>query len=424
MVTPRRVRLLRCAAHVATQLTIAGQGRQGPDTMAADRALAGVVPRFEGLYLHVPFCFHKCHYCDFYSFVDREDRQDAYAARVDAELAAMARFVDAPLGTVFVGGGTPTLLRPDVLRRTLESVRARVPLAPGAEWTVEANPETVTPEVAGVLVASGVNRVSLGAQSFHERHLKTLERWHDPSSVARAAGALRDAGIGRINLDLIFGIPGETLAEWESDLRAVLALGTDHLSCYGLTYEVNTAMTVRMERGEFEPCDDALEASMLERAAAMLRDAGFAHYEVSNWARTKRGDPHAEECRHNMLYWRNRDWLAIGPSASGHAQGVRWKNVPRLGDWLASEGASPAVDVEHATPDMRAGERLMMGLRLHAGIPLPEVDEILSLGTEGTARARAIDAAVAEGMMERAEGSLRFTDRGMMLANVVLAKLV
>ena len=409
---------------MATALTIAGQGSPDAVSMPADQALAGVEPRFEGLYLHVPFCFHKCHYCDFYSFVDREYRQDAYAARVDAELATMARFVHAPLRTVFVGGGTPTLLRPDVLRRTLDSVRTRVLLAPGAEWTVEANPETVTAEVAAVLVASGVNRVSLGAQSFHERHLKTLERWHDPASVARAVGILRDAGIGRINLDLIFGIPGETLMEWEADLRVVLALGTDHLSCYGLTYEANTAMTVRMERGEFEPCDDAREASMLERAAAILRDAGFAHYEVSNWARVKDGDAHAEECRHNMLYWRNRDWLAIGPSASGHAQGVRWKNVPRLGDWLAAEGASPAVDVEHATPDMRAGERLMMGLRLRAGLPVSEVDEILSLGAEGAARARAIHAAVEEGMMERADGALRFTDRGMMLANVVLAKLV
>ena len=171
---------------MATALTIAGQGSPDSVSMPADRALAGVEPRFEGLYLHVPFCFHKCHYCDFYSFVDREDRQDAYAARVDAELASMARFVHAPLRTVFVGGGTPTLLRPDVLRRTLEAVRTRVPLAPGAEWTVEANPETVTAEVAAVLVASGVNRVSLGAQSFHERHLKTLERWHDPASVARA----------------------------------------------------------------------------------------------------------------------------------------------------------------------------------------------------------------------------------------------
>jgi oxygen-independent coproporphyrinogen-3 oxidase len=282
----------------------------------------------------------------------------------------------------------------------------------------------VTPEVADALVESGVNRVSLGAQTFNERHLKTLERWHDPASVARAVGFLRAAGIRRINVDLIFGIPGQALVEWESDLRAALEIGTDHLSCYGLTYEVNTAMTVRMERGEFEPCDDGLEASMLELAATRLREAGFAHYEVSNWGRIRSGDPHAEECRHNLLYWRNRDWLAIGPSASGHAQGVRWKNVPRLGDWLAATGTSPAVDVERVTPDMRAGERLMMGLRLHAGISEAELAEILHLGERGPERALAIKQAVDEGMMEHAAGALRFTARGMMVANSVLARLV
>jgi oxygen-independent coproporphyrinogen-3 oxidase len=409
---------------MATALTIAGQGSPDAYAMRVDQALTGITPQFEGAYVHVPFCFHKCHYCDFYSFVDQDDRQEAYAARADMELAAMAPGVHAPLHTVFVGGGTPTLLRPPVLRAVLGSIRTRLPLAVGAEWTVEANPETVTPEVADALVESGVNRVSLGAQTFNERHLKTLERWHDPASVARAVGFLRAAGIRRINVDLIFGIPGQALVEWESDLRAALDIGTDHLSCYGLTYEANTAMTVRMERGEFEPCDDGLEASMLELAATRLREAGFAHYEVSNWGRIRSGDPHAEECRHNLLYWRNRDWLAIGPSASGHAQGVRWKNVPRLGDWLAATGTSPAVDVERVTPDMRAGERLMMGLRLHAGISEAELAEILQLGERGPERALAIKQAVDEGMMEHAAGALRFTARGMMVANSVLARLV
>jgi oxygen-independent coproporphyrinogen-3 oxidase len=409
---------------MVTALTIAGQGSPDAYAMRVDQALTGITPQFEGAYVHVPFCFHKCHYCDFYSFVDQDDRQEVYAARADMELAAMAPWVHAPLHTVFVGGGTPTLLRPPVLRAVLGSIRTRLPLAVGAEWTVEANPETVTPEVADALVESGVNRVSLGAQTFNERHLKTLERWHDPASVARAVGFLRAAGIRRINVDLIFGIPGQALVEWESDLRAALDIGTDHLSCYGLTYEANTAMTVRMERGEFEPCDDGLEASMLELAATRLREAGFAHYEVSNWGRIRSGDPHAEECRHNLLYWRNRDWLAIGPSASGHAQGVRWKNVPRLGDWLAATGTSPAVDVERVTPDMRAGERLMMGLRLHAGISEAELAEILQLGERGPERALAIKQAVDDGMMEHAAGALRFTARGMMVANSVLARLV
>jgi oxygen-independent coproporphyrinogen-3 oxidase len=303
-------------------------------------------------------------------------------------------------------------------------VRERLGTHPRAEWTVEANPETVTEEVAATLAASGVTRVSLGAQSFDPRHLKTLERWHDPSSVGRAVALLRAAGIGRISLDLIFGIPGQSVEDWERDLDAAKALGPDHLSCYGLTYEPNTAMTARLRRGDFEPCEDASEARMLETACARLAAAGFRRYEVSNWARVRDGAPRAEECAHNMLYWLDRDWLAAGPSASGHAGNVRWKNVPRLGDWLASAGTSPVVDVERSTPDMQAGERLMMGLRLVDGLPEAEIDAILSLGERGAARARAISRAVGAGLMERTDGRLRFTEHGMMTANATLADLV
>jgi oxygen-independent coproporphyrinogen-3 oxidase len=237
-------------------------------------------------------------------------------------------------------------------------------------------------------------------------------------------GALRAAGIGRISLDLIFGIPGQSLEGWASDLDHAVELGPDHLSCYGLTYEPNTAMTIRMGRGEFEPCDEALEARMLERADARLRAAGFERYEVSNWARVRGGDRTAERCRHNMLYWRDRDWLAAGPSASGHGAGVRWKNVPRLGDWLASEGSSPVVDVERGDADVRAGERLMMGLRLVDGIPAAEVEEILSMGARGPARRAVIGAAVDRGQLRWIDGALAFTPGGMMVANDVLARLV
>ncbi|MFM8733164.1 MAG: radical SAM family heme chaperone HemW, partial [Phycisphaerales bacterium] len=359
---------------MGTSLNVLGPGAAAAvATASAADALRGAEPRFEGLYVHVPFCFHKCHYCDFYSFVDTEDRQEAFVARLEDELRAMAAWVRTPLETVFVGGGTPTLLAPPLLGRALRAVRERLPLSPGAEWTVEANPETVDDAVAGTLVAAGVNRVSLGAQSFDPRHLKTLERWHDPASVARAIARLRAAGIARTSIDLIFGIPGQTTDEWISDLAHAIDLGTDHLSCYGLTYEPNTAMIVRLGRGEFEPCDEGVEAAMLEEAVARLARAGFDRYEVSNWARVRDGDRTAERCRHNILYWRNRDWMAAGPSASGHAQGVRWKNVPRLGDWLASRGTSPVVDVARGAAVTVAGDRLMMGLRLVDGLPETEV---------------------------------------------------
>jgi oxygen-independent coproporphyrinogen-3 oxidase len=197
----------------------------------------------------VPFCFHKCHYCDFYSFVAREGRSGDYLAQLARDVDWTLARVEGEIDTVFVGGGTPTLLTADELRAFTAQVR-RFPLAAGFEWTVEANPETIDLEKARVLAAAGVNRVSIGAQSFDPRHLKTLERWHDPANVARAAGFLREAGIANFNIDLIFGIPGQTLAEWREDLARALAIGPEHLSCYGLTYEQNTAMTKRLERGE------------------------------------------------------------------------------------------------------------------------------------------------------------------------------
>jgi len=374
--------------------------------------------RFQGrgLYVHVPFCFHKCHYCDFYSFVDREGRTGEYLAQVAADVGWTLDRVEGEIETVFVGGGTPTLLSADELRAFTAEIR-RFPLARDVEWTVEANPETIDAEKARVLAAAGVNRVSIGAQSFDPKHLKTLERWHDPANVARAAGYLRDAGITNFNLDLIFGIPGQTLAEWRADLARALEIGPEHLSCYGLTYEPNTAMTKRLERGEFEPCDDGVEAEMYEATRDTLATAGFAQYEVSNYARAGR------ECRHNLVYWRNEPWWAIGPSASGYIGGHRYKVVPRLGDWLArgADGSAPVVD--HEAPDeMRnTSEAVMLGLRLSEGISAELERRAVELEP---ARAAVLAGALAEGLLERAGDRLRFTRRGMMLANETLAKLV
>lgn len=394
-------------------------GRSESAATAVARLPATATPRIRGIYAHVPFCFHKCHYCDFYSFVDQQDRQPAYVARLEGEIAAVADrgLFTQPIEAIFVGGGTPTLLRPELLGAALRALRERVALSQGYEWTVEANPETVTEEVAAVLVGAGVNRVSIGAQSFVPQHLKTLERWHDPANVARAVERLRDAGIRRINIDLIFGIPGSTLADWASDLDRALELHPEHLSCYGLTYEANTAMTKRLERGQFEPCDEELEAAMYECTLDRLGAAGFEQYEISNFARP------GEACRHNLLYWQNADWWALGPSASGHVQGVRWKNVPRLSEWLESAGMSPAVDVEQVDESTRHGELLMIGLRLREGLPDAVVEQCCT-GPDGPARRDAIRRHAAAGLLERANGHLRFTRAGLLLADEVLADLV
>jgi oxygen-independent coproporphyrinogen-3 oxidase len=356
------------------------------------------------LYMHVPFCFHKCHYCDFYSIVDRQDRQEAFAARLIEELRGLSGFAGGPLRTIFVGGGTPTLLRVELWERVLRVLRSEFDVGAVREFTVECNPETASGELFGVLRAGGVDRVSMGAQSFNPSHLKTLERWHDPESVPRAVGLARGAGIGRVSLDLIYAVPGQTLEDLDRDLEEVLALGFEHASCYALTYEPKTAMTARLERGEFARADEDLEADMFERVLERMRRAGLERYEVSNFARP------GAECEHNLRYWRGRDWLAAGPSASGHVKGLRWKNVPRLDDYLACSdgGLAPVIDVEPPEPRRSLAERVMTGLRLREGLGWAEMRE----------RAAGLDGATAD-RVERV--AARWCQRGVVDADALEA---
>jgi oxygen-independent coproporphyrinogen-3 oxidase len=401
-----------------------------------EHPLAGLAPDpsrpVRSLYIHVPFCFHKCHYCDFYSIVDTQDRQAPFVDRLIAELRLLApHAAGAPLRTVFVGGGTPSLLRVDLWERLLAELATHFDLsllrtptrdrAEPAEFTVECNPETVTPALMGVLAAGGVTRVSVGAQSFNPRHLKTLERWHDPENVARALELAAAAGIARRSLDLIYAVPGQTLAEWDADLDRALALGTGHLSCYTLTYEPSTAMTARLEAGHFTPADEDTEASMFEHTLTRLRAAGLDRYEVSNFARP------GEESLHNLAYWRQEPWLAAGPSASGHVAGWRWKNVPRLGDYLASEGLSPVADVEQPDAARAVRERLMTGLRLREGVDAAAMlADAAAAGAPGSAeRLRACAArARARGWLDGSLGRWRLTDAGFLLADAIAGEFM
>ena len=325
-------------------------------------------PPPRSLYIHIPFCTHKCHYCDFYSIVDTRDRQDAFVSRLVRELQAQAPFATDPLHTIFVGGGTPSLLRPDLWQKLLKAMRTHLDLSMilsgEGEFSVECNPETVTDELAAVLREGGVNRASLGAQSFNQTHLKTLERWHNPEKVQSAIETLRAAGITRCSLDLIYAIPGQSMDEWDRDLRTALSMPIEHLSAYALTFEPGTAMTARLVRGEFTQAPDDLEADMYRHGLETLRVNGFERYEVSNHAKA------GAACRHNLAYWRQDDWLAIGPSASGHFRQHRWKNTPRLDDYLNldEDGFAPLCD--HEPPDDRRElmDLLMTGIRLSEGI--------------------------------------------------------
>lgn len=378
------------------------------------------------LYIHIPFCFHKCHYCDFYSLVDTRDRQPPFTQRLQRELAALAPLTrGTPLRSIFIGGGTPTLLAPHLWQALLHTLDTEFNLADihagSAEFSVECNPETATPELFAILRAGGVNRLSMGAQSFNPAHLKTLERWHDPDNVARAVTLALEAGIPRTSIDLIFAIPGQTLPEWEADLDRAFALGTTHLSCYALTYEPNTAMTARMHRGDFAPADEDLEADMYEHTVQRCADAGLHRYEVSNFAAP------GHECAHNLAYWRQASWLAAGPSASGNLLAPsggswRWKNQPRLDDYLNRDdhGHPHATDAEHPDPQRFLAESLMTGVRLREGIDL---DDLLATSAPHLAQQTA-DAVrtVAHQQIERGylikdRGRLRPTDSGFLVAD-------
>lgn len=324
-------------------------------------------PTVRSLYVHVPFCFHKCHYCDFYSIVDRQDRQEAFVERMIHEIRSQASATNHPnLETIFVGGGTPTLLAPPLLKILLKSIQSEFQISKHTEWTIESNPETFTDEICEVLAESAVNRISTGAQSFNLDHLKTLERHHDPESVVRSILKAKAAGFERISLDLIYGIPDQTLDQWADDLKQAFELPIDHISAYALTYEPNTAMTMRLNKGEFTPTPDELEVEMYNHTLDQIRAHGLARYEVSNHAKP------GSECKHNLAYWQGQNWLAIGPSASGHLDGIRWKNTPRLDEYLntSDQGFAPICELESPDPKHMLMDWMMMGIRVDAGLSI------------------------------------------------------
>jgi oxygen-independent coproporphyrinogen III oxidase len=324
-----------------------------------------------GLYVHVPFCFHKCHYCDFYSITRQTpERMERF---VDLLLAEADQWTGA-LGptcrprTVFFGGGTPSLLPLEAMRRLLNGLKDRFDFSMLNEWTVEVNPATASLEYCSMLRELGVDRLSFGAQSFVREELAILERHHDPDDVVRSIGIARVAGFRRVNVDLIYAVPGQAIESWEFSLNSALALGTEHLSCYGLTYESNTPMAVKKRLGSIRAVEDDVELAMLHRTREILHARGYEAYEISNYAKP------GEACRHNLLYWNGGSYVGLGPSAASHVEGRRWRNRPHLGEWETAvrAGGIPTTDIEHLSPRQRAGELAMLQLRLAPGIAFEE----------------------------------------------------
>ncbi len=339
-----------------------------------------------GLYLHVPFCAQRCHYCDFNTYAGMDDLIPAYVAALRADLRLVSTggpktvaVPDAEIGeewprfaSIFVGGGTPTLLAPQDLAGVLRLARDVLPLSPDAEVTVEANPESVTVEGLATLVEAGVNRVSMGAQSFAPHVLDFLGRWHDPEAPLRAVEAARAAGVGRVSLDLIYGAPTETEADWRRSLDVALDAGIDHVSAYALTVEPNTEYGARVRRGSAPAPDDDVQATRMAVADERLTGAGFRRYEVSNWARP------GQECRHNLTYWRSGNWLGVGAGAHGHWEGRRWWSLRAPGRYAdaALGGASTTSGDELPTAEQRRTERLWLGLRTAEGVARADVEPL------------------------------------------------
>jgi len=338
----------------------------------SQRLAAGDVPggAAPGLYVHVPFCFHKCHYCDFYSITRQTpERMGRFVDLIlsEAEMWGRSKVAVRPR-TVFFGGGTPSLLPVEEMGRLIAGLRERFDFSECDEFTVEVNPATASLEYCQMLRASGVDRLSFGAQSFDLAELKILERHHDPADVPRSIAIARQAGFERMNVDLIYAIPGQTLEKWAWSLEQAIGLGTPHVSCYALTYEPNTAMAVRKRLGQFVGCEDSLELEMMRYTRRRLGEAGLSAYEISNYAVA------GEACRHNVLYWTGGSYIGLGPAAASHVEGWRWKNRPHLGEWenAVTAGHLPAAEFEVLRDEQRAGEWVMLRMRLARGIGFRE----------------------------------------------------
>ncbi len=366
------------------------------------------------LYVHVPFCVVKCGYCDFNSYVvEEEQAHDRFLDALAAELARRWPAGEAPV-SVFLGGGTPSLLSVERLSRLLEVVSSHVDLAACPEVSMEANPESFTLEKAQAARAGGVGRLSIGAQTFHAHHLEALDRAHDAAAVERAFEAARTAGFENVSVDLMFGIPGESYDEWCSDLERALALGTDHLSCYNLTFEPGTRFERDRKQGRLAPNDQELDRAMFAHTRARLGEAGFEAYEVSNFA--GRGGP----CRHNDHYWLQGDYVGVGPGASSHRAGVRATNLKALDAWSAAAlaGSTCAGSAETLRPLQRAAEALWLGVRRTDGVDVEALEARVRVGVADRF-GEVFERQQRAGLVQWDGRRVRLADEGLLLADQV-----
>jgi oxygen-independent coproporphyrinogen-3 oxidase len=367
-------------------------------------------------YVHVPFCAHHCGYCDFAVVAGQDHLIDAYLAALEEEIKTLQSAQS--IKTLFLGGGTPTHLGPRQLDRLLRVLAEWLPLVEGGEFTVEANPDSLGDEKIALLVAHGVNRISLGAQSFHAHLLTALERLHDPSAIPRAARSVKRYG-AKLSLDLIFGVPGQSLDQWREDLHQALALSPDHLSTYGLTYEKGTRLWKQRQRGQLYPLDEDAELAMYRLAIDTLESAGFEHYEISNFARA------GCRSRHNQVYWANDAYFGFGLGAARYVQGRREVNTRDLRGYIQRAAAHQSVtqQSEQLEPTERARETMAMQLRRAEGI-----DRVAFLTRTGqsldSVASSHLPWLVEQGFLLDDGRSVSLTRRGKEVADAIIARLL
>ena len=397
------------------------------------------------LYVHIPFCTLKCSYCDFNSYAGLEELVQPYVSALITEMELWSQYARGrPVPTVCFGGGTPSLLPIEQIGRIMSALRERFELAPDAEVTLEANPGTVNLDYLRKLLALGVNRLSFGVQSFHDDELAALDRIHSAAEAEEAYRWARDAGFQRINLDLIYGLPEQQMERWQASLKRAISLAPDHMSLYALTVEEGTKLAYDIDHGRAPEPDGDVQASMYEWSQERMAEAGYQQYEISNWARP------GQECRHNLVYWRNGDWLALGAGAHSHLSGTRFADVyspkryVQLVQEAANAGPPDATDVaallksmrqvtyvEEPRPEVARSDTLIMGLRLNEGVSLAEFRRRFGAGAEA-AYAETFAELTKLGLLERAPstsmgqapGRIRITERGRLLANEVFVRLL
>jgi oxygen-independent coproporphyrinogen-3 oxidase len=368
-----------------------------------------------GLYVHIPFCETKCGYCDFYSVETAGRDFGAFIDRLLIELTIRTTDHIDRFTTIFVGGGTPTILPPQELQRLADALGPIAIQSNVEEFTVEANPASLDDEKMAILKSAGVDRISFGVQSFHESELAFLERLHTPADIVPSVKVARNHGIARLNLDLIFGIPGQTMQTWADTLSQAIDLNPDHLSCYALTYEPATRLTAQLDRNRFEPCDEALEADMFEFTIDQLAANNFHQYEISAYAKPN------QQSRHNLVYWRNENYIGVGPSAAGYFNDIRYKNVADVSRYqrMIDETGTAVLQQETPNQPQSAAETAMLNLRLNEGINTDHFRTKTGLDPR-ECFADAIRQNQLTGLIETTETCIKLTRKGRLLADTVI----